>query len=227
MAQTATGGARPPALWDRIVRISHWGIVIVILANEVFTKGGSPVHVWFGWGGLVLLLIRMAWGVIGTPNARFSAFPPNPLAAFTHLKQLFTGKPRSYASHNPAGAMMAYALWACIAVMVATGLSMSGPNPFAVAERQAIVDSGDWSQLVKTAEADESAGEKVSGWVKDLHEITANLILLLVALHIGGVIVESVVMRHNLVPAMLLGRAKAKPPAKTKPLRKPNATKPN
>ena len=215
MAQAALGGIRPPAprppiLWDRIVRISHWGIVIVILANEIFTKGGSPVHVWFGWGGLALLVLRMAWGVIGNPEARFSAFPPNPLAALAHIKQLFAGKPRSYASHNPAAAMMAYALWAGIAVMVATGLTMSGPNPFAVAERQAIIDSGDWSQLVKTADAGEGGAEEASAWVKDVHEITANLILLLVALHIGGVIVESVMMRHNLVPAMLVGRRKDK-----------------
>lgn len=210
MAQTDMAGASPPALWDRIVRVSHWGIAIVVLANEVFTKGGSPVHVWFGWAGLALLALRMAWGLIGTPAARFSAFPPNPFAALAHVKQLFAGKPRSYRSHNPAGALMAYALWACIAVMVATGLSMSGPNPFAVAERQAIVDSGDWSQLVKTEAADEDGDEAGNSWVKEAHEITANLILLLVALHIGGVLVEGVMMRHNLVPAMLLGRRKGK-----------------
>ncbi|MDB5660074.1 MAG: hypothetical protein JWS10_2689 [Cypionkella sp.] len=210
MAETAMGGARPPtprppALWDRIVRLSHWGIVVVILANEVFTKGGSPLHVWFGWGGLALLVLRLAWGIIGNPEARFSAFPPNPLAALRHLKLLLIGKPRSYASHNPAGAMMAYALWACIGIMVATGLSMSGANPFAVAARQAIIDQGDWSQLVKTGDAGE---DEADGWVKDVHETTANLILLLVALHIGGVVVESMIMRHNLVPAMLMGRRK-------------------
>ncbi|OYU40462.1 MAG: cytochrome B [Pseudorhodobacter sp. PARRP1] len=214
------GGTRPPAvhpplLWDRIVRLSHWGIVIVILANEVFTKGGSPVHVWFGFGGLALLVLRMAWGIIGNPEARFSAFPPNPLAALRHMKQLLKGKPRSYRSHNPAGAIMAYALWACIAFMVASGISMSGPNPFAVSARQAIVDSGDWSQLAKTTEAGDD--NEADGWVKDAHEIVANLILLLVALHIGGVIVESVVMRHNLVPAMLVGRRATKADAKTKP----------
>lgn len=216
MAQTDMGGVRPPALWDRVVRVSHWGIVIVILANEAFTKGGSPVHVWFGWAGLVLLVIRMLWGIIGTAEARFSAFPPNPMAALAHVKQLFTGRPRSYRSHNPAGAMMAYALWVSIAFMVASGLTMSGPNPFAVAERQAVVDSGDWSQLAKTTEAGED-GEG-NGWIKDAHEIVANLILLLVALHIGGVLVEGVMMRHNLVPAMLLGRSqdKAAPPAKAR-----------
>ncbi|GLS86879.1 cytochrome b561 [Cypionkella aquatica] len=207
MAQTDTGAARPPALWDRIVRISHWGIVIVILANEIFTRGGSPTHVWFGWGGLVLLAIRMLWGVIGTQEARFSAFPPNALAARRHMKQLMIGKPASYRSHNPAGAMMAYALWACIAVMVSTGLTMSGANPFSVAQRQAIVDGGDWSQLAQTEAAGEDEGD---GWVKDVHEITANLIWLLVALHVGGVIVESVAMRHNLLAPMLLGRRKVK-----------------
>jgi cytochrome b len=63
---------------------------------------------------------------------------------------------------------------------------------------------------VKTADAGEGGAEEASAWVKDVHEITANLILLLVALHIGGVIVESVMMRHNLAPAMLVGRRKDK-----------------
>ena len=53
MAQTDMGGARPPALWDRVVRVSHWGIVIVILANEVVHQGRQPgaCLVWLGGFG--------------------------------------------------------------------------------------------------------------------------------------------------------------------------------
>jgi cytochrome b len=203
MTTMDTGAARPPALWDRVVRVSHWGIAIVVLVNEVITRGGSPTHVWFGWIGLTLLVIRLLWGLIGSREARFSAFPPNPRAAIAHMKELLAGKPRHYGSHNPAGAIMVYALWGAIAVMIATGFVMSGPNPFAVAEQQAIVDSGDWSQLVKTEDGGED--EESDGAVKVVHEAMANLILLLVGLHVAGVFVESLMMRRNLVPPMLLG----------------------
>lgn len=202
MTTMDTGATRPPALWDRVVRVSHWGIAIVVLVNEVITRGGSPTHVWFGWIALTLLAIRLLWGLIGSREARFSAFPPNPRAAIAHMKELLAGKPRHYGSHNPAGAMMAYALWGAIAVMIATGFVMSGPSPFAVAEQQAIVDSGDWSQLVKTEDGED---EEAVGVVKLVHETMANLILLLVGLHVAGVFVESLMMRRNLVPPMLLG----------------------
>jgi len=202
MTTMDTGAARPPALWDRVVRVSHWGIAIVVLVNEVITRGGSPTHVWFGWIALTLLATRLLWGLIGSREARFTAFPPNPRAAIGHMKELLAGKPRHYRSHNPAGAMMVYALWGAIAIMIATGFVMSGPNPFAVAEQQAIVDSGDWSQLVKT-EAGED--EESDGAVKFVHEAMANLILLLVGLQGAGGFVESLMMRRNLVPPMLLG----------------------
>lgn len=205
MTTMDTGAARPPALWDRVVRISHWGIAIVVLVNEVITRGGSPTHVWFGWIALTLLATRLLWGLFGSPEARFTAFPPNPRAAIVHIKELLAGKPRHYRSHNPAGAMMVYALWGAIAIMIATGFVMSGPNPFAVAEQQAIVDSGDWSQLVKTEDGGEDeAGDSA---VKLVHEVMANFILLLVGLHVAGVFVESLMMRRNLVPPMLLGEA--------------------
>lgn len=203
MTTLDTGATRPPALWDRVVRISHWGIAIVVLVNQVITRGGSPTHVWFGWIALTLLATRLLWGLIGSREARFSAFPLNPRAAIVHMRELFAGKPRHYPSHNPAGAIMAYALWGAIAIMIATGFIMSGPNPFAVSEQQAIVDSGDWSQLVKTEDGEGEDGDESA--VKFVHEAMANLILLLVGLHVAGVVVESLMMRRNLVPPMLLG----------------------
>ena len=49
-------------------------------------------------------------------------------------------------------------------------------------------------------------GEK---WVEELHEALTNVLLLLVALHIGGVIFSSWRHGENLVTAMLHGRKRA------------------
>jgi cytochrome b len=199
--------ATPPDLWDPVVRITHWGLAVIVLMNAVLTKGGSSVHVWLGWIGMALLGLRLVWGVLGPAEARFTAFPPNPRAAVRHLWSLISGRVGRYPSHNPAGAMMSYALWGALAVVIATGLVMtSGQTPMQVAENKAAVAEGNWAVLV--VEGDEGdAGKEL--WFRDLaeevHEVAANLILVLAALHVAGVAVESLAMRRNLVVPMLAG----------------------
>jgi cytochrome b len=204
-SEALPGPDAPPALWDPVVRLTHWSLALVVLGNALVTRGGNPLHVALGWAGLAVLALRLIWGLIGPREARFSAFPPNPVAALRHLGQLARGRPETHPSHNPAGAAMAYALWACLAATTITGLVMTqGRTPMQVAADQAAVDSGDWSALVKdgveTAE-DGALGELA----EEVHEVTANLILLLAVLHVAGVVVESRALRRNLVAPMLSG----------------------
>jgi cytochrome b len=102
--------------------------------------------------------------------------------------------------------MMAYALWACLAVIIGSGLMMTGTSPIKQAELEAAVAAGDWSALVEQEGGDdESSNSDDQGelW-KEVHEVAANLILLLALLHVAGVVVESRVMRRNLVRPMLI-----------------------
>ncbi len=204
--------AAPPALWDPVVRLTHWGIAISVLVNAALDEGGSLLHVTLGWLVLALLVLRLVWGVLGPREARFSAFPPNPLAALRHLGQLFSGRVSEYPSHNPAGAMMAYAFWACLALVTLTGLYMTGgATPMQVAADKAAVASGDWSALIKESEgesSDERSDEDkgLRHTAEEVHEVVANLLLILAALHVAGVFVEARAMRRNLVAPMVLGQ---------------------
>ncbi len=184
--------------WDPLLRLAHWGIAAVVIGNSFFTKEGGSVHVALGWAGMALLVLRLIWGVFGPTEARFASFPPNPLAALRHLLGLLRGQAKPYPSHNPAGALMAYALWACLGVIIATGLGMSGLSPLKQAELEAAVAAGDWSGVV--TEEDSPFGEAL----EEVHEVAANLILWLAVLHVAGVIVEGRVMRRNLVAPMLI-----------------------
>lgn len=196
---------RPPSRWDGVVRVSHWTLALVVIGNALMTEGGSGLHVWLGWIGAAVLALRLVWGVVGRADARFTAFPPNPMAALRHLGQLAKGQPRHYASHNPAGAMMVYAIWASLAVVIGTGLMMTkAAAPWTVSAREEILLSGDWSQLPAEGEGEGEDGEG-EGAVKDVHELFANLMLVLAVLHVAGVAVESRAMRRNLVAPMLLG----------------------
>jgi cytochrome b len=204
-AQSAGRRIAPPTLWDPVVRLTHWGIAASVLLNALVTGGGSLIHVSLGWLVMALLLMRLVWGALGPSEARFSAFPPNPLSALRHLRDMMRGSQRDYPSHNPAGAIMAYAFWATLAVVTLTGLVMTGgATPMQVASDKAAVASGDWSALIR--EGRDDAGESPLGEAaEEVHEVAANLLLLLAALHVAGVFVESRAMRRNLVAPMLLG----------------------
>jgi len=201
--------AAPPSLWDPVVRITHWGIAISVLANAALDEGGSLLHVSLGWMVMALLVLRLVWGVLGPGEARFSAFPPDPVAALRHLGRLASGRAvRHYPSHNPAGAMMAYAFWACLALVTVTGLVMtSGATPMQVAAEKAAVASGDWSALIKESEGESSDEDQgLRHTAEEVHEVVANLLLILAALHVAGVFVETRAMRRNLVAPMVLGQ---------------------
>lgn len=199
---------QPPRLWDPVVRLTHWGIAAAVLVNALVTDGGSLLHVSLGWAAMALLLLRLVWGVFGPKEARFSTFPPNPAAALRHLRQMVVGKVDAYPSHNPAGAMMVYAFWITLAAVILSGLILTGGDtPMKIAADKAAVASGDWSVLIDGGEEETSDSEETAfrHTIEEVHEVAANLLLLLAALHIAGVFVESRAMRRNLLAPMLLG----------------------
>ena len=207
LASGRRGGAvTPPDPWDPLIRITHWGIALAVVANGLLNKPGGTVHVWIGWAVMALLAVRLIWGVIGPAEARFSAFPPDPRAALSHLVDLVRGRSREHMSHNPAGALMVYALWASLAVVIATGLIMTdGQSPVTIAEQKAAVGSGDWPVLAQAADRDEDG---LSGAAEELHEGSANLMLILALIHVAGVVVKSRALRRNLVRPMVTGWGK-------------------
>lgn len=196
----------PPNPWDIVVRVTHWVVAGVVVANALFTKGGGTLHVWLGWIGMACLAVRLIWGLVGSPEARFAAFPPRPVAALSHVNRVLRGRVREYPSHNPAGAMMIYALWLSLATVIGTGLVMTkAATPWEIGRQQAAVASGDWSALAteSTAESGGDGDEEGGSIVKEIHEIGGNLLILLAVIHVAGVALESVRLQRNLVRPMI------------------------
>lgn len=206
-------------VWDPIVRIGHWTLVIAFFTAYFTEDDFLTQHVWAGYIVGTVVLFRIVWGFIGSKHARFSDFIYSPAAVFGYLKGLVRGKPQHYMGHNPAGGAMVIALLLSLGATVFTGLSLyaveenAGPLAGIVAASDKVIPAS----IIPSAYADEDEdeGESEHGamvnketeefW-EELHEFFANFTLLLVALHIGGVLLSSHIDKEKLVKAMITGR---------------------
>lgn len=202
--------------WDPIVRLTHWSIAAAIIVNRLITEGGSQVHVWVGVSIGALLVLRLFWGLVGPREARFSAFPPSPRRALAYIQDLRQGRPVQHRSHNPLGALMVYALWATMAVVIASGLAMTGFPP--KAQDEAVRPPPSAVHGVARDEAREERGEggeqegEEESLAEEIHELSANLLLGLAVLHVAGVIFEVRRSGRRIVTAMIDGGPRAKEP---------------
>jgi cytochrome b len=201
--------------WDPLVRTTHWAIALAILANAVFTEEGSTTHVWVGYGLASILLLRLFWGLIGPAEARFTAFPPSPSRAIAHLRDIRAGRKESHRSHNPLGALMVYAIWACLLVIIGSGIAMAGlPGADGRPVRNAPAITRDGTPGAPPAEAEEEeegedegeGGHEQEGPMEEVHEVAVNLLYLLILLHIAGVAFETRRSGRDVVLAMMPGR---------------------
>lgn len=220
---------RTPRRWDPIVKLTHWGIVVAIIGNALVTEEGSGWHIWVGYGLAALLALRLLWGLIGPSEARFSAFPPSPSRALAHISEIRRGEIAHHKSHNPLGALMVYAIWGCLGVIIASGIALSGPPPAdpsakrahheseeqsagvgARSEHDEVERDGDASEA-REHEGAEDAGEGEEEIMVEVHEVAVNLLYLLIALHLAGVVFETRRSGRETVGAMIPGGNRTRP----------------
>jgi cytochrome b len=195
-------------VWDPIVRYGHWALVALFALAYVSgdDDGGDVVglHAWSGYAIAAIIVLRVAWGLVGTRHARFSDFAYSPASVRRYLTDMLHGRARRYVGHSPAAAAMIFALLLCLSATVLTGLVAygdSGKGPLAGAN----------GAFIATAQAGEhekhhGGGEGGESAMGELHGALANITVGLVMLHILGVGLSSVLHRENLVRAMITGR---------------------
>jgi cytochrome b len=159
---------------------------------------------------LSLLALRLVWGIVGTEEARFSAFPPSASGAVAHVRGILAGGVETHRSHNPLGALMVYTLWAALAVVIATGLAMEADVfPDEAEEYAAVAPEAMPGARIILADWDEGEHDEGEGGeeaVEELHEVAANLVLILALLHVGGVVFEMARGDRGLIRRMTTGK---------------------
>lgn len=175
-------------VWDIFVRFFHWALVLGFFVAYLSEDDLLDVHTFAGYSVLLLISLRLVWGFVGTRYARFSDFVKRPAEIKNYLKDIFKFRARRYLGHNPAGGAMIVLM---LVSLLLTG--MTGMATYAAEE-----GAGPLVGLI----AEGTGGELF----EEVHEFFANFTLLLVFIHVGGVVLESLLHRENLVRAMFTGK---------------------
>ncbi len=177
-------------IWDPLLRSFHW-LLVASFAAAWWSEGHDiRIHLLSGTFLVGLLLFRLFWGFIGEGHARFSSFRPSMRNSAQHLRELLLLRARRYAGHTPIGSLMIYILLLTLMILDISGMLLMalqmGLGPFA-----------SWAA---TAEfATELLIRKIHHWCFDALQI-------LIAIHLTGVLVESLMQRSNLTLAMITGK---------------------
>jgi cytochrome b len=168
--------ARTIRVWDPLVRVFHWSLAASFVVAWITADEWNDLHEWAGYAAAALIGFRLLWGLAGPRYARFAQFVRSPGRIAGFLADMLRGRERRYIGHNPAGGAMILLL-----LLVMVGTAVTG-----------------WMYTL-----DAYWGV---AWVEETHEMFANLLLVLVILHIAGVALASLRHSENLVRAMITGR---------------------
>lgn len=181
-------------VWCLPLRLFHWALALGGLA--AFISGevhAAELHAWIGYVLVGLLCVRLYMGFRGNEHARFQSFLFPPGETLAYARSMLRGRPRHYLGHNPAGALMVFALLGLLAMLFATGLLTLGAIDFD-------------GPLVFIANR---VSDETGYAMHHLHGLLAHAALAAVGLHLAGVIVGSIQHRENLVRAMITGKKHA------------------
>jgi cytochrome b len=177
-------------IWDRFIRLFHW-ILVITFATCYLTGDDYPtIHTFAGYLMLVLISLRLVWGFVGTPYARFSQFVTGPTTILHYLADVMRFRAKRHLGHNPAGGAMIIALLLCLTTTLISGLLMYGTLEY----------SGPLAWFAS------SVSHSLAHTFKYIHGWSTNLTLILIALHVTGVAVASLQHHENLVKSMFTGQ---------------------
>lgn len=175
MVDAATPKVR---VWDLLVRLTHWSLAALVAIN-LMNDGSSSIHRWLGTAAVMVIGLRILWGMVATGYANLATFRPSRRAALDYAGALFRGRPSRHLGHNPAAAWMIVTLWFLVGALAITG----------------------WMMRI-----DMFWGEE---WLQNLHAALANILLAAVFVHIAAALLMSRVHHENLIAAMLHGFKRA------------------
>jgi len=179
--------------WDLPTRAFHWILVALVTCSFVTGKLGESWLDWHfrsGYAILTLLAFRIAWGFVGSRDARFASFLRGPRAAIDHLRSLAAGTRTLEPGHNPLGGWMVVLMIALLAAQAVTGL-FSNDESF---------NEGPLASKVSNATVDR---------MSSFHSWNEWVILGAVIVHVAAILAYQLHLRMDVLRPMVAGPSRA------------------
>jgi len=114
-------------VYDWPTRFFHWSFAALFIGAFFIAKTYDddsaiyPYHMMLGMTLLLVVTLRLVWGVIGSRYARFSSFHLAPQQLLSYFKNIFSSQASRELGHNPASS------WAALAmIFFSIGLAVTG-----------------------------------------------------------------------------------------------------
>lgn len=183
-------------VWDPFVRFFHWLLVAAVSFCWWSAGRGMDYELGVNWNQwhersaylvIGLIVLRIIWGFVGSPYARFKNFLFSPVYTFKYLVALLQRKETTHLGHNPLGALGVFLLLLLCLAQAGTGL-------FATDD---IMFDGPLHYLVSS---------DLSSQLTRMHKWLFDILLGVIAVHIAGVLYHQLFRKEKLIQAMFTGK---------------------
>jgi cytochrome b len=181
-------------IWPLPNRVAHLLLILFFTLSYILGDFDRLLsyHVAFGLAFGVVIVFRIAWGLIGPKHSKFSDFNFSILDLKEYMFNVFT-KTKKHIGHNPASS------YAIIAMIVLALLSIfSGLLAYGIEENHGIF-SFLHSSYFREMEI-----------FKEAHELFANLLLGVILLHVSGTLIDKFIKRGDAIDSMIHGYKQTK-----------------
>jgi cytochrome b len=168
-------------VWTLPTRLFHWLFVVLIIASWISTEEDRwlNIHAAIGSAVGVLVLFRIVWGVMGPKYSHFGDFHLSINALKEYLLSLLNSSRRTI-GHNPAASFVMIAMLITVVLAV-----LSGMLAYGIQENRGLLASlhTGFFQDMEIFE--------------EIHEFFVNLLWVLIAAHVGGVLVDRLLHKED------------------------------
>ena len=178
-------------IWDPVTRLWHWVLMLAVSVGWSFGKFMSfdtiQWHFYIGYLVLGLMVFRLLWGFAGPAPVRYRAILPTPTSVLSYLRHMGRRSPSGSAGHNPVGSLSVIAMLIVISAQAASGLFIESDDFF---------EYGPLAGYVS-----EAVVNRLTWW----HHFNADVILVLIVLHVSAILFYLVWKKENLIKPMITG----------------------